>query len=75
MSVAWADMDAEDRKEVTRLLRKSARLERQFHLKKFAALHDLACFSCGSSMNDWAKTGTTNGRHWAICQPCIWRPR
>lgn len=68
---AWAEMSKADREEVGRLERKAARLERKVHLDAFATKHELSCFKCGSSFNEWAKTGITNGRAWAICLPCV----
>lgn len=50
---------------------KLARKDRQQILSAFVAKHGLACFKCATKTAEWAKTGTTNGRNWAICLPCV----
>ena len=75
-----------DAKEIARLERKhkdiallgAAALQgqidkerRQAEMQEFVLSHRLACFKCGSMFNAWAKTGTSNGRQWAICVRCV----
>jgi hypothetical protein len=45
--------------------------DRAVELLKFVGKHDLDCFSCGSTTNEWAKTGTNRYGPWAICVPCV----
>lgn len=41
-------------------------------MNMFALEHGLACFRCGSRLNDWAKVGTGEyGRAWGICVLCV----
>jgi hypothetical protein len=48
-----------------------ANVDRAVALADFAAKHELACFTCGSRSNEWAKTGWSKRRPWAICVPCV----
>ena len=73
--IVWQDMTDEDRKEVGRIQRKLARLERQEQMNEFAVEHELVCFVCGSGFNRWGKTGVTNGRAWAVCLRCVRKPK
>ena len=58
-----------------RIQKKAAKFERaeqrQQEMAAFVQQHNLKCFLCKSGIIDWAKTGTTNGRHWAICILCV----
>ena len=51
--------------------RHAAKVERQLQLSAFVLEHGVSCFKCGTRLNQWAKTGITNGRAWAICVPCV----
>ncbi len=46
---------------------------RSLSMLEFVVRHDLACFVCGSRINEWAKTGTNAKGPWAICLPCVKR--
>lgn len=81
---AWAEMSKSEQSTVADLAkrfpdgweqREAAKIERQLHLGAFVERHGIACFKCRSRLNDWAKTGITNGRPWAICQPCVQKKR
>jgi len=53
--------------------RAAAKTERQLRLKAFVQDHGITCFKCNLATGDWAKTGVTNGRPWAICLSCVKR--
>lgn len=48
-----------------------ARDAKQAGMAAFVLEHGISCFKCQSGMNDWASTGTTNRRAWAICVRCV----
>ena len=51
--------------------REAIKRERQMRLAAFVSQHGIACFKCGSKLNDWAKTGIANRGPWAICIRCV----
>lgn len=79
MTLVWADLSKTEQAAVKRaedaekrFARQDANEARQRELQPFIDLHGLSCFSCGSSFNDWAKTGMTKfGKPYAICTWCV----
>lgn len=51
--------------------REAARVERQLRMKAFVSQHGITCFKCGTAHHDWAKTGMSGRRPWAICLQCV----
>jgi hypothetical protein len=40
-------------------------------LLAFVEKHGLACFKCGATKAEWAKTGISDRGPWAICTTCV----
>ncbi len=45
--------------------------KRQAALAEFVRKHELRCFKCGGEKAEWAKTGISKRRAWAICTQCV----
>lgn len=48
---------------------------RQTAMAEFVTKHNLRCFKCGADRAEWAKTGISKSRPWAICVECASAPR
>lgn len=72
MALNWekANRRERERKKIPpRPRRSSAR--RQTVLDHFVQSHAIACFICGATKAQWAKTGISSKGPWAICSRCV----
>jgi len=86
----WADLPKDEQREIRRLFGKHREIARwgakvlerirerdelQQRRQQWVTKHSLSCFKCGSTWNDWAAGGNTNGRLWVVCTRCVREPR
>ena len=67
-------MTEQELMEVDRILKKVAKWERQdarrAEREAFVNTHGLACFKCGTRMNEWAAARMGEFGPWALCVRC-----